>query len=251
MPVNLKTMSTLYDMVGESLKLKLQRWVRKTSGMYENLFDNVEDGIGNLTKRIAVYNLAGVKDKPALAQLVTNEIFFRVSRLFEDRAYRSVPKMMSIDEAQYFFSIPGAVELAVAKARTWFKHNGGMEFWTQDVDHFGNIPGWNTLRSSASTWLFMADQAMNKESYQRVFPDLTDGECAAIARLKPRQQFYIIQREAGISKVVNVFTAPEEYVLATSRPSEAIIVREMLDRYSDIDEATSEMVKRIFPKKGN
>ncbi|MNL88867.1 hypothetical protein D3C87_2188540 [compost metagenome] len=51
--------------------------------------------------------------------------------------------------------------------------------------------------------------------------------------------------------MVNVFTAPEEYVLATSRPSEAIIVREMLDRYSDIDEATSEMVKRIFPKKGN
>lgn len=251
MPVNLKTMSTLYDMVGESLKLKLQRWVRKTSGMYENLFDNVDDGIGNLSKRIAVYNLAGVKDKPALAQLVTNEIFFRVSRRFEDPAYRSVPKMMSIDEAQYFFSIPGAVELAVAKARTWFKHNGGMEFWTQDVDHFGNIPGWNTLRSSASTWLFMADRAMNKESYQRVFPDLTDGECAAIARLRPRQQFYIIQREAGISKVVNVFTAPEEYVLATSRPSESIIVREMLDQYTDIDEATSEMVKRIFPKKGN
>src|SRR5690606_38172116 len=123
-----------------------------------------EDGIGNLDKRIAVYNLAGVKDKPALAQLVTNEIFFRVSRRFEDRAYRSVPKIMSIDEAQYFFSIPGSAEMAVAKARTWFKHNGGMEFWTQDVDHFYEIPGWNTLRSSASTWLFMADQAMNKKS---------------------------------------------------------------------------------------
>lgn len=248
MPAYLKTLSTLYDMVGASLKLKLQRWVRAKGGMYQNLFDNEEDGIGNLDKRIAVYNLAGVKDKPALAQLVTNEIFFRVSRRFEDRAYRSVPKMMSIDEAQYFFSIPGSAEMAVAKARTWFKHNGGMEFWTQDVDHFYEIPGWNTLRSSASTWLFMADQAMNKDSYQRAYPDLTDGECEAIARLKPRQQFYIIQREAGISKVVNVFTAPEEYVLATSRPNEAQIVRQMLDQYPDIDEATAQMVKRINKK---
>lgn len=250
MPQHLKTMSTLYDMVGATLKLKLQRWVRKTNGMYQNLFDNVEDGIGNLDKRIAAYNLAGVKDRPALAQLVTNEIFFRVSRRFEDPAYRSVPKTLSIDEAKYFFSIPGAVELSVAKSRTWFKHNGGMEFWTQDVDHYGEIQGWNTLRSSASTWIFMADQAMNKAAYQRVFPDLTDGECDAIARLKPRQQFYIIQREVGISKVVNLFVAPEEYVLATSRPNEALIVRQMLKQYDDIDEATSEMVKRIFKKNG-
>lgn len=96
----------------------------------------------------------------------------------------------------------------------------------------------------------MADQAMNKAAYQRVFPDLTDGECDAIARLKPRQQFYIIQREVGISKVVNLFVAPEEYVLATSRPNEALIVRQMLKQYDDIDEATSEMVKRIFKKNG-
>lgn len=249
-PQELRTLSTLYDMVASSLRLKLARWVRAANGMYMNQFDNVVDGIGNLNKRIAVYNLAGVKDRPALAQLHTNEIFFRVSRVFEDIKHRGVPKMMSIDEAQYFFSIPGAVELAVAKARTWFKHNGGMEFWTQDVNHFGDIEGWDTLRSSASTWIFMADGAMNVESYKRVFPDLTDGECEAIRKLKPRQQFYIIQREVGISKVVNLFVAPEEYVLATSRPDESLIVRQMLEQHADIDVATSEMVKRIFKKKG-
>ncbi|WP_116893170.1 VirB4 family type IV secretion system protein [Pseudomonas savastanoi] len=248
-PQDLKTLSTLYDMVGSSLRQKLSRWVRAANGMYANQFDNDVDGIGNLHKRIAVYNLAGVKDRPALAQLHTNEIFFRVSRVFEDIKYRSVPKMMSIDEAQCFFSIPGAVEMAVAKARTWFKHNGGMEFWTQDVNHFGDIPGWDTLRSSASTWIFMADGAMNIESYKRVYPDLTDGECEAIRKLKPRQQFYIIQREAGISKLVNLFVAPEEYVLATSSPDESLIVRQMLEQHTDIDVATSEMVRRIFKKK--
>jgi type IV secretion system protein VirB4 len=243
LPAQLQNMTSLYNHVSTGLKQKLSRWVR--GGMYGNLFDNVEDGIGGLNKRVAAYNLAGVKDKPELAQLVTNEIFYRVIQLFEDPKYRSVPKMLAIDEAQYLFGIPGAVETAVAKARTWFKHNGGMEFWTQSVEHYMAIPEWNTLRSSASTWIFMADQNMDAKIYKKGF-GLKDGECEAIARLIPRKQAYIIQREAGISTTVNINTAKEEHVIATSRPHEAIIVRDMLDKYPDIDMAVAEMVKRIF-----
>lgn len=243
-PVELRNMSTLHTHCSNTLRLKLDRWVG--TGMYARLFDNKEDGIGKLSTRIAVYNLVGVKDKPELAQLMSNEIFYRTTKLFENQANRRVPKILSIDEAQYFFSIPGAAERAVAKARTWFKWNGGMEFWTQSVSHFQALEEWDTLRSSASTFMFMADSEMDMATYKEAFK-LTDGECLAIKKLIPRQQAYIIQREAGISKTVNIFTAPEEYVIATSRPSEAVIVQDMLKKHADIDVAVEEMVKRIKP----
>ncbi|EMA4529680.1 hypothetical protein U3C01_006606 [Pseudomonas aeruginosa] len=244
LPPHMQNMSSLADHCAQGLKQKLNRWVR--GGMYGNLFDNKVDGIGQMDKRLAVYNLAGVKDMPELAQLVMNEIFYRVIRLFEDPQYRSVPKFLEIDEAQYIFGIPGSVERAVAKARTWFKHFGGMGFWTQSPEHYMNIPEWNTLRSSASTWIFMPDQEMDKDLYKKAF-QLKDGECDAIASLTPRKQAYIIQREVGISKTVNINVAPEEYVIATSRPTEAVIVKQMLEQYpNDIDEAVKQMVSRIF-----
>ncbi|WP_263147672.1 hypothetical protein [Pseudomonas sp. RIT-PI-AD] len=244
LPPHMQNMSSLSHHCAQGLKQKLSRWVR--GGMYGNLFDNKVDGIGQIDKRLAVYNLAGVKDMPELAQLVMNEIFYRVIRLFEDQKYRSVPKFLEIDEAQYIFGIPGSVERAVAKARTWFKHFGGMGFWTQSPEHYKNIPEWNTLRSSASTWIFMPDQEMDRDLYKQTF-QLKDGECEAIASLTPRKQAYIIQREVGISKTVNINVASEEYVIATSRPTEAVIVKQMLEQYpSDIDEAVKQMVSRIF-----
>lgn len=237
-----KTLSGVFEHA-TALKPKFNRWLK--GGMYGRLFDNVTDGIGALDRRVAAYNLAGVKDTPALATLAMNEVFYRVTRLFENPAYRTMPKFLEMDEAQYVLSIPGAAERAVAKARTWFKHGGGMGFWTQNPEHYMDIPEWETLRSSATTFLFMPDQAMNAAKYQEAFK-LSDGECDAIANLTPRKQAFIVQREVGISKTVNLNVAPEEYVIATSRPNEAAVVNQMLNQYPDIDEAVSHMVKAIF-----
>lgn len=239
-----KNLSGLFEHATE-LKPKFSRWLK--GGMYGDLFDNVEDGVGTLDKKVAVYNLASVKDTPALASLAMNEVFFRVTRLFESPGYRTIPKFLEMDEAQYVLSIPGAAERAVAKARTWFKHGGGMGFWTQSPEHYMAIPEWATLRASATTFVFMPDQELDAGMYKEAF-HLTDGECEAIANLTPRKQAYIVQREAGISKVVNLNVAPEEYVIATSRPDEAVIVNQMLEQYPDIDEAVSQMVKAIFPE---
>ncbi len=245
LPAELCNFGQFYNHLSKGLKTKFSRWVK--GGLNGNLFDNQVDGIGELTKRLAVYNLSGVKDKPQLAQLVMNEIFYRVIRLFEDKANRSVPKLLEIDEAQYIFSIPGAIELIEAKCRTWFKHNGGMGFWTQSPEHYSNIEGWATLRASASAWWFLADQQMDRKKYKHAF-DLTDGECDAIEQLIPRQQAFIIQREAGIAKTVNIITSKQEHVIATNRPHETLIVQEELSKHQNIDIAVAEMVKRIFPE---
>lgn len=242
LPKHMRSFTRLEQHCSKPIKQKLNRWLR--GNLYGNFFDNDVDGVGALDKRFAAYNLGAVKDMPDLAKLAMNEIFFRVIRLFEDPAFRTVPKLLSIDEAQYVLSVPGVADLAIAKARTWFKHGGGMEFWTQSPEHYMKLKEWETLRSSATTYWFLADQEMNREMYRQGF-HLSEGELDAIANLIPRQQAFIVQREIGVAKVVNLRTTPEEYVLATSNPIEAPRVAAALDKYTDIDEAIRHAVAEV------
>lgn len=239
---SMRTLGMLLRHCEKPLQLKFSRWMR--DGHYGHLFDNQEDGVGALDKRFAVYNLGAVKDIPALAKLAMNEILFRVIRVFEDPQYRQIPKFLEIDEAQYVLSVPGVAETVIAKARTWFKHGGGMGLWTQNPEHYMKLGEWETLRSSATTFFFMADQEMNREIYRTGF-NLTDGELDAIEKLTPRKQAFIVQRELGVSKVVNIESTPEEYALITSHPDEAPIVQEMLRTYSNVDEAVHHAVERL------
>ena len=238
----LRTLSNVADHCEKSVREKLARWINK--GANAQYFDNVDDAIGSIDRMFTVYNLKAVKERKELAALITKEIFFRIVRLFESPEYRTTPKFLEIDEAQYFLSIKGSPELVEAKSRTWFKFFGGMGLWTQSPSHYRKLDGWETIRSSASTFIFMADAEMNEESYRSTF-SLTDGEIQTIANLKPQQQALIKQPEIGVSKVVNLFTAPEEYAIATSRANEAVHVEQCLKEFNDVDEAIAEAIKRM------
>lgn len=238
----MRTLKTLSRHCSKTLQTKLSRWVR--GGVYGKIFDNDIDGVGVLNKKVSVYNLSQVKDNKELASLVNNEIYFRVTRLFEHPDYRLIPKYLDIDECQYLLSIPGAAEFLEKKARTWFKHHGGVGLWTQSPKHYSSVEGWQTLRSSASTFIFMADPKMDKQQYKDTFL-LTDGVVDTIANLKPKQQALIFQPELDIYKVVNLHAAPEEYAIATSKAHEAVVVQTCLNQFDNVDEAIAAAVEQL------
>ena len=238
-----KNLSGMIGHCSNSIKHKLNRFIR--GNVYGHLFDNDEDAIGYLDKPFSVYNTEAVKDNPQLAQLVNCEIFFRCIRLFENSQYREIPKFLEVDECQYVLSQEGAAEFLIAKARTWFKHGGGMGFWTQSPKHYSDLAEWGTLRSAATTFIFMPDLEMNNDDYKTAFPFLTDSDCEIIANLKQQQQAYIKQPSIGVSKVVNLFVEPEQYVIATSRPHESAIAQRIFKEESDIDKAISLIVKEL------
>lgn len=226
-----------------SLHEKLAKF--KRGGIYGNLFDNDVDAIGAIDKPYSVYNTEGVKDSPKLAELVNTEIFFRSVRLFENAKHRSVPKFFEIDECQYVLSQKGAAEFAIAKARTWFKHGGGMGFWTQSPKHYSDLEEWSTLRSAATTFWFMADPEMSREEYQHAFPMLKPAELDAIQSLIPKQQAFIKQPDKGIAKVINLFVEPEQYVIATSRPHEAARAQAVFAQEDDVDVAIDRLCEEL------
>ncbi len=204
-----------------SLQRKLHRWVHADgqAGMYARFFDADEDAIGCIDRRVTAFNLKAIKDNATVMPLVMMEIFFRVTRLFEDPRYLAVPKYLDIDEAHAMLEIDYVSEQIVTFIRTWGKYLAGMGLWSQSPQEFAGLAHWPALRSAASTFVFMADPAMEESLYQETFR-LTDGECAAIRGLIPKKQAYIIQRDLGVSKCVTLEVEAEQYILSTSKPSE-------------------------------
>ena len=239
----LRSFSSMLGQCAPTLQKKLAMFRR--DGVYGNLFDNDEDAIGQLDRPFSVYNTQGVKDSPQLAALINTEIFFRSVRLFENPAYRTKAKFLEVDECQYVLSKQGAAEFLIAMARTWFKYGGGMGFWTQSPKHYSALEEWSTLRSAATTFVFMSDPEMSVDEYRHAFPFLSDSECHTIMGLKPKQQAYIKQMDIGIAKVVNLHVEDEQYAIATSRPHEAALAKAIFETEPDIDKALDRIVEAI------
>jgi len=240
--LSVNTLSTLMAKCGNSIRNKMAIFFDK--GHYARLFDNETDAIGVLDRPVSVYNLASVKDQPQTAQLMQHEIFFRTVRLFESEKYRELPKMLDIDEAQYTLSIPNAATWAVTKARTWFKHGGGMSFWTQNPEHYSKLDEWETLRSAASVFIFLSDLNPNVQHYVKAF-GITEGQVEIIKNLKRAQQAYIVIPEANIAKVVNLIVESEQYAICTSTAHEAALAKRIYAEESEIDEAVRRIVEGL------
>lgn len=228
LPDTLRRFSTMVNHCPRELQEKLARFT--SGGMYGFLYDQTQDAIGALDKKVAAFNLAGVKDDPTLFPLTMSEIFYRVTRMFEDPAHRATPKYLDIDEAHALLKIPYAREYIVRSIRTWGKWKGGIGLCSQDVNEFLRIEDWEAVRAAAATFFFMADPTLNPERYQAAF-ELTAGECDAIRNLRPKGEAYIIQREIGVSKKVILEVEPEQYVISTSRPEEVALRQEMIARH--------------------
>lgn len=244
---NLRNFSGMLGHCGIGVNQKLQRF--KRGNIYGNLFDNDQDSIGMLDKPVSVYNTEGVKDNPKIAALVNSEIFFRSTRLFEKPEYRERAKFLEVDECQYVLSVPNAAEFLIAKARTWFKHGGGMGFWTQSPKHYSTLAEWGTLRSAATTFIFLSDPEMNEAEYIEAFPFLTSDECKKIKNLIPKKQAYIKQMDVGIAKIVNLHVEAEQYVISTSNPYESSIANRIYAQEENIDVAIDLILEELKMEK--
>ena len=228
LPAHMQTLSALIHHMPEKLKVKFARWIHADPGVassgagwYAYLFDNEVDAIGKLDKKVGVFNLQALKDKPKLLKPVLADIIYRITSSFESEALRHVPKVLDIDECHLPLSLPGFPEKLVTWVRTWGKWFAMVQLWTQSPVELMKLEGWPALRSAATTFFFFSDPEMDSRVYREAFPFLTKGECDAIRSLTPQKEAYIIQPELGISKVVIIDVEPAQRVANTSHPREA------------------------------
>lgn len=241
LPANLKCLSALAGLCSSSVKNKLVRWCGE--GPFAALFDQVNDAIGPIDKQVAIFNLEGIKNNKLLLPMAMSEIFFRVTRMFEDKNLIGVPKFLEVDEAHALLKFDYMCEYIINSARTWGKWQGGVGLWSQAANEFEKIKDWDVLKGQVTTFIFTADTKFENDKYRKLF-DLTEGECEAIKRLRPKREAFIIQRELGISKSFIIEVEPEQYVINTSKPSERVLRERMIQKYG-FEQGLQETIKAL------
>jgi type IV secretion system protein VirB4 len=235
LPTHMRTLDSLVAHMPMQLAQKFTRWTRGNdptmAGRYAPLFACEQDSAGGLDKRVAVYNLQAVRDDENAMRPLLLELFYRITRTFEDPNKRGIPKELHVDECHHALRIKAFAEYLVAKVRTWGKWGAGVQLWTQSPEELLNSDNWAAVRSAASTFVFMSDPKMDEALYRETFPFLQPGECEAIRSLIPKRQAFVVQQELGVSKVLNLSVEPEQYVMNTSHPREAAIRTALIDKH--------------------
>lgn len=235
LPPEMRTLDSLVAHMPMQLAQKFTRWTRgsdpRMAGRYAPLFGAEADSAGGLDKRIAVYNLQAVRDDENAMRPLLLELFYRITRAFEDPRRRGIPKELHVDECHHALRLKVFAEYLVAKVRTWGKWGAGVQLWTQSPEELLRSDSWAAVRSAASTFVFMADPKMDDDLYCKAFPFLQRGECEAIRSLIPKRQAFVVQQELGIAKVVNLAVEPEQYVINTSHPREAAIRTALIEEH--------------------
>jgi type IV secretion system protein VirB4 len=235
LPTSMRTLDSLVAHMPMQLAQKFTRWTRGTdpqmAGRYAPLFGATVDSAGGLDKRVGVYNLQAVRDDENAMRPLLLELFYRITRTFEDPAKRGVPKELHVDECHHALRLKSFAEYLVAKVRTWGKWGAGVQLWTQSPEELLRSDSWAAVRSAASTFVFMSDPKMDDALYRETFPFLQAGECEAIRSLIPKRQAFLVQQELGVAKIVNLVVEPEQYVMNTSHPREAAIRTALIEEH--------------------
>jgi|GEM_PF-3457685 len=230
-------LSYVWEHCCSSLKEKLSRWVYASGekGIFASFMDAEKDSAGSYDLSVMAYNLASIRDDSTVLPVIISEIFFRVTRSFNSPALLTKPKYLDIDEgATLFQGAPEVVERVISIIRNMGKQMGGVGIWSQGVGDYEELPSWPVIRSAASTFFFMADPTMDRDSYKKVF-QLSNGECDAIASLIPKREAFVIQRSLGVSKKIIIDADALEYAVATSSPSERSIRDAAIKEHGEID----------------
>ena len=247
LPCALQTLATLVKHCPGPVQRKLARFTG--AGPYAPLFDAPRDAIGAMDRKVAVYNLADIRDDAVAKPLVMAEIAYRVLRFYENPAIRNCPKWLDVDECHHILANPELTRtLLLDRVRTWGKLLAGIGMWTQSGIELGNVENWEALRSAASTFIFTADPELNKDAYRAIF-NLTEGEMDTIRGLIPKREFYLIQRDLNVSKKCTLSVEPEQYVLSTSSPAEQTLYFDNVVR-DGFDTGVSKTVAALATEQG-
>lgn len=243
-PAEKRTLTNLIIHLQTDAAKKLKRFMAK-DGLLGNFFDSRSDKSASIGTRLSAFNLEAIKDNEAILPIVMRELFFRANRLFENPELRKVPKILDVDEAHVLLGMPDAGEKIISAARRIGKYFGGIWLWSQNPQEYAKCEGWDALRTAASALLFMPDSEMDKEAYKSTF-NLSDGECERIAKLTPKKQFYLVQRDLGISTVVDLNVDAAQFVINASQAHEREIRDRAFKQYpNDIPKALIEAAKEM------
>ncbi|MGH9159031.1 MAG: VirB4 family type IV secretion system protein [Vicinamibacteraceae bacterium] len=210
---SLRRLCTLANMLPRRLAEHLGRWT--AGGPYAELFDNADDTL--TFRNFQTIDFQGMEHFPLLLEPLLFYILHRANASIHAAGADRTLKLFIIDEAWRFVRDDTVRAYITEALKTWRKRNATMILATQSSEDFVRSEMLHTVVESCPTKLFLANQGLDLETYQRLF-HLNETEAALMANLLPRRQ--ILLKRPDVSKVLNLHVDRHSYWIYTNTPIE-------------------------------
>jgi type IV secretion system protein VirB4 len=210
------------------LPKKLDRYLSKWvgSGVYSNIFDNMEDTLS--LARLQCFDFQGVNNRQYadLIEPLMVWLLRRIDEVLYDPANLGVPKHILIEEIFSSMRNKQLLEAALASIKTVRKNLGGVTLIGQSANDLGEHA--DSIVNSCTSFLFLPDATFNRKHYGELFK-LTGHQLNLFESLKEREGLYV--RRDGVTKVVTLNLDKRSYAKFSTKPKDTVRRAKLVQKY--------------------
>lgn len=202
----------------------LSKWVGR--GVYNAIFDNVEDGLS--LSPLQCFDFQGVNNEQNadLIEPLMVWLLRRINDVLYDPANLGVPKHILIEEIFSSMKNRQLLEGALASIKTVRKNLGGVTMIGQSAEDLGENA--DSIVNSCTSFLFLKDATFNRKRYAELFK-MNEQQLALFESLQDREALYI--RRDGLTKVVRLNLDNRSYAIFSTKPKDRVRRAKLVSRY--------------------
>lgn len=210
------------------LPKKLDRYMSKWvgSGIYNAVFDNVEDSLS--LSRLQCFDLQGVNNAQYadLVEPLMVWLLRRINDVLCNPANLGVPKHILIEEIFSSMKNKQLLEGALASIKTVRKNLGGVTLIGQSAEDLGENA--DSIVNSCTSFLFLKDATFNRKRYAELFK-MSEQQIALFESLQDREALYI--RRDGLTKVIKLNLDSRSYATFSTKPKDRVRRTKLIEKY--------------------
>jgi type IV secretion system protein VirB4 len=210
------------------LPKKLQRYLSKWigSGLYNAVFDNVEDSLS--LSRLQCFDFQGVNNEQYadLIEPLMVWLLRRINDVLYNLANLGVPKHILIEEIFSSMKNKQLLDGALSSIKTVRKNLGGVTMIGQSADDLGANA--DSIVNSCTSFLFLKDATFNRKRYAELFK-MNEQQIALFESLQDREGLYM--RRDGLTKVVTLNLDSRSYATFSTKPKDRVRRTKLIDKY--------------------
>ena len=210
------------------LPKKLDRYLSKWvgSGIYNAVFDNVEDSLS--LSRLQCFDFQGVNNAQYadLIEPLMVWLLRRINDVLYNPANLGVPKHILIEEIFSSMKNKQLLEGALASIKTVRKNLGGVTMIGQSAEDLGENA--DSIVNSCTSFLFLKDATFNRKRYAELFK-MNEQQIALFESLLDREALYM--RRDGLTKVVTLNLDSRSYATFSTKPKDRVRRTKLIEKY--------------------
>jgi type IV secretory pathway VirB4 component len=231
-PLDLLAEILLYELEDPKLAAAFELWC---TGRRGELFNTGRDTLQNA--RYCYFDLRDLDGEPELMTAIVYVIFSKVYRDVADETNRPVQKRFVLDEAHRYITDPAFAFWIELLARTGRHLNIMLDLITQSINDLQS----NAILTNLKQAFFFPGMKNIEESFANL--QLTEYHLEQYKKLDPARFEVLYWSDSGLRRMLRSVADPYTYWLATTDAGERDMKRRMKDRFGNVRDAITELVR--------